>query len=302
MSSSDLAMRTNVLGLVAAFERAEREVRVHFAALVQAEQDLNAAFSIGKDACQIRIDASGHHYDSFDRPEDAIARMRRKAWRQIVERLELRRIMSIQRWNELDGKLDREDMGPITVERVTRFAHDYLVQARDMLQEAVREVFEWLRPHANTAVGKLKTNTEMEIGERVILGNVVRRWFGTWQVNDYARQRLVALENVFNGLAGNGEICKGYYSLLQTEIEKRETGATGEGETALFAFRACKNGNLHLRFKRLDLLAQFNARAAGKVFRPVETEEDRLRREVAAAKAENERLKRDAARRESKAA
>ena len=150
-------------------------------------------------------------------------------------------------------------------------------------------------------VGQLKTNTELEIGERVILGSVVRRWYGTWQVNDYARQRLIALENVFNGLAGNGEICKTYYSQLQTEIERREDN-NGEGETALFAFRACKNGNLHLRFKRLDLLAQFNALAGGKNLRPVETEEEKLKREVAHARADNARLKREAARRDSKAA
>ena len=93
---------------------------------------------------------------------------------------------------------------------------------------------------------------------------------------------------MFNGLAGDGEICKGYYSQLQTEIEKRETAESGEGETALF--------------KRLDLLAQFNALAGGKNLRPAETEGEKLKREVAKARAENERLKRDATRRDSNAA
>ena len=302
MESNSLAMRATVRDLVSAFQRAEMAVRVHFAAIVEAEKALNLAFAIGPDGYQFRIDASGQCQDSFDRPEETIARMRRKAWRNIVERLELRRVMSIQAWNLLDRQLDTEDLGPFTVEAVERFAAGYFAKGRSMLQEAVEEIFNWLRPHANTTVGQLKTNTEMEIGERVILGSVVRRWFGTWQVNNYARQRLIALENVFNGLAGDGEICKGYYSQLQTEIEKRETAESGEGETALFAFRACKNGNLHLRFKRLDLLAQFNALAGGKTLRPAETEEEKLKREVAHARADNARLKREAARRDSKAA
>ena len=290
--SDDLALRNSVRTMVAAFEAAEREVRATFAALVETERRVNAAFGVDGIG-RIRIDASGAFRDSFDRADDTIEKMTRAAWSVIVDRLELKRFMSIKRWEELQRSLERDKLPAITVESVTSFAHGHMAQAREMLTEAVREVFEWLRPRGDSKQGKLKTNTEMEVGERTIVGYTVETtWMGGgFRVNNYRRQHLIALENVFNGLAGNGTICKSYQSLLETAIE---TAKDGTGETELFEFRACRNQNLHLRFKRLDLLERFNAIAGGKTLRPAESEEDRLRREIAQAKAENERLRRDA--------
>lgn len=285
-----LAFRTTVRDMVAAFVAAERDVRAAFAQLVAAQDAVNLVFSNG-DTGRIYVSACGTSYrDNFADADAAVAIMTRQAWRVIVDRLELQRFCSIARWKEIENQLDREKLPAITEQNVLDFYRHHASQAREMLTEAVREVWEWLRPRKGTQVGDLKTNTEMEVGERVILGYAVSLAFmGGFQLNSYTRQRAIALENVFNGLAGNGTICKGWKSLLETAIDDSKDGA---GETELFAFRACKNGNLHLRFKRLDLLARFNAIAAGKTLRPVETDEQRLRREIAAAKAENERLKR----------
>ena len=43
----------------------------------------------------------------------------------------------------------------------------------------------------------------------------------------------------------------------------RTADVTGKGESKYFKFACFKNGNIHLRFKRLDLLALFNQVAAG---------------------------------------
>ena len=296
-----LAHRATIRELVSAFEKAEREVRAAFAQIVAAEQAVNAAFGIVESFPSIHVSACGdQHWDDFKNADAAVEIMTRTAWRNIVDRLELRRFMSIKRWEELEKQLYERGYGKaklpaITEDNVVAFAEGYYAQAREMLTEAVREVFDWLRPRPHTTVGKLKTNTEMEVGERVILGYVVELGFtGGLRVRSGASsQQLIALENVFHGLAGRGTIAKGFRSDLENAI-----GQADEGETDLFEYRACKNGNLHLRFKRLDLLAKFNQIAAGKVLRPAETEEECLRRKVAEARAENERLKREAARRE----
>jgi len=34
--------------------------------------------------------------------------------------------------------------------------------------------------------------------------------------------------------------------------------SNGTGETEYFKFKACKNGNLHLEFKRMDLVSKLN--------------------------------------------
>lgn len=291
--STDLAHRTTARELAIAFERAERDVRAAFAQIVAAETAVNAAFGNTEGHRAIRVSACGDQWrDNFNDVEQTIEIMTRAAWRTIVDRLELRRFMSIKAYEAMTKALDREKLPPITEESVARFAHDHLARARDYLKEAVDEVFDFLRPHAWTRVGQLKTNTEMEVGERVILSYMVDAGFaaGTFRVtySGNRSQQLVALENVFSALDGRGEINKAHRSLLAAAIE---SAANGEGETDLFAFRCCKNGNLHLRFKRLDLLARFNAIAGGTRLRPVETEEQRLRREIALEKAKNERLR-----------
>lgn len=300
--TTELVPRATVREMVAAFERAERDVRAAFAQIVEAERAVNAAFGNVESHQSIRVSACGDQWrDNFKDIDAAVEIMTRAAWRSIVDRLELRRFMSIKRWEELQAQLgDRshhrhEKLPPITEQNVAVFADRHLAQARDYLKEAVDEVFELLRPRGWTRAGQLKTNTEMEVGERVILSYMVDAGFraGSFRVtySGNRSQQLTALENVFSALDGRGEISKGHNSLLQTAIEASDAG---EGETDFFAFRCCKNGNLHLRFKRLDLLARFNQIAGGKRLRPVETEEARLKREIAIERAKNERLKREA--------
>jgi hypothetical protein len=292
---TDLALRTTVRELVLAFASAEQDVRAAFAAIVAAEARVNAVFTLGEEAYKgIRVSACGNRYhDNFRDADDAVEIMTRAAWKAIVERLELRRFMSIRAYKEMDDALDREKLPAITEENVLRFSHDHLARARTYLKEAVGEVFDFLRPRKWTRAGQLKTNAAPDVAERVILDSVVTTGWGgkPYRVSHYYSQNLVALENVFNGLAGNGEIAKGYRSALENAIAE---SADGTGETDLFAFKAHKNGALHLRFRRLDLLQRLNALAGGATLRPAPTEEERLRAEIAKARAENERLKKSA--------
>jgi hypothetical protein len=264
MSETDLTRHTTVGELVAAFQKAEATIRTCFAALVQAQADVNAVFTLGGSG-DIRIDASRYGYhDSFDDPDFCVQRMARDAWRCIVERLELRRMMSIKRWDELERQIKEGVMPAITEENVAAFAQQYLDRLPDMLTEAVSEVFDWLRPW-NT---DYKTNSKLEVGRRVVLTYIVsKRWSGDgFEVRYHTDQKLIALENVFNALDGNGQINKTHYSALSTAI--KESGASGHGETPLFKFRVYGNGNMHLEFRRLDLLARFNQIAGGRKLRP----------------------------------
>jgi hypothetical protein len=250
--------------MVQAFQEAEQTVLECFARLQSAEDSLSKVFSY-EGSGRIRIDASNSGYnDSFGAPQQCIDRMAEQAWSYIVERLEMRRVMSIERYKQLQEELRSGKLPPITEANVYAFCERYATDLPTLLREAVCETFEWLRPRHS----KLKTNTQMEVGERVILHYVVEMgWTKGYRVNYNYSQNLVALENVFNSLDGNGQTCKGYASLLQAAIESEPSGC---GETELFEFRACKNRNLHLRFKRLDLLKQFNMMAGGKRLRPGE--------------------------------
>ena len=63
-----------------------------------------------------------------------------------------------------------------------------------------------------------------------------------------------------------GQINKSHYSALHDAIVATPI-TSGKGETEYFEFRAFRNGNLHLKVRRLDLLERFNALAGGKRLR-----------------------------------
>jgi len=94
--STDLAHRTTARELAIAFERAARDVRAAFAQIAAAETAVNAAFGNTEGHRAIRVSACGDQWrDNFNDVEQAIEIMTRAAWRTIVDRLELRRFMSI---------------------------------------------------------------------------------------------------------------------------------------------------------------------------------------------------------------
>ncbi len=263
MSNTELARKTTVRDLVAAFQSAADTVRTAFGMIVRAQENLNAAFIQDRYGA-IHISATSRRWeDDFDKPEETIERMKRGAWVCVVQRLELKRLCSIARWKALEEHLEKGKLPDITEESVAGFAQGYLDGMAEMHLEAIREVFEWLRPHH----ARHKTNTELEIGERVIIEYALRRAYDGkgFRVQHYRSQNLTALENVFSCLDGQGSISKGYQSELETAIEKAENGV---GETEYFAFRCYKNQCLHLRFKRLDLLSRFNALAGGLNLKP----------------------------------
>lgn len=193
----------------------------------------------------------------------------RQAWARIVQRLELRRMMSIKRYDELEKQLADGVLPQITEGNVIAFVERYASDIPAMVKEAVTEVFEWLRPHHS----RHKTNTELEIGSKVVLTGIVEKRFtaGKFDVRFHRQQNLVALGNVFSMLDGQGAISKTYSGPLRDAIE---TSATGTAETPYFKVKMFKNGNLHLEFRRLDLLAKLNQMAGGKL---TATEEVQLR-------------------------
>src|SRR5690606_10949382 len=113
---------------------------------------------------------------------------------------------------------------------------------------------------------------ELEVPPKVILTGVMdsRVWsmLSTWH-----GPRLAAVERVFKSLDGKGQTTAGYYSDLEVAIREaasahaRKPGPFG-CETDYFRVRVFGNGNAHIWFKRLDLLAKLNQIAGGKRLRP----------------------------------
>lgn len=261
MSETDIARRVTVEAIVRCYETAEASIVASCAEISEVERSINEALGTlgltrGVEFGRIR---HGYRFE-FAKPEEHIHDLRRQLWRALVERLEIRRMVSIKRAEELDKWLDGVTE-PVTFETVFGLFRNYAESLPDMLAEAVEEVYNFLRPRRSDLV----TNSQYEVGEKVI----VHGWIGLGvlrglRVRYHYMNECRALENVFTALDGKGQITKSYQGELGDAIEKATAADNYRGETTYFRFRACKNGNLHLEFKRMDLVKRFNEMAGGR--------------------------------------
>ncbi len=258
----ELANRQTIEDLVATYERAVAGIRAGFARVSQAEKELTAAFDSGSFPYTFSVrDKYNRHAIDFEKPEDCVAVLKREVWKCLVDRLEVRRMCSVKRAAEIDRQLETDELPEVTVENVLAWARGVQDALPDMLQEAVEEVFDWLRPHGT----RYKTNTEFEIGQRVILAWVIddTSYQDKFRVNHRYNAELVALENVFSGLDGRGTVAKGSWQSELADAINTTPLDVGRGETRYFKFKCFRNRNLHLEFKRPDLVDKLNQIAGG---------------------------------------
>jgi hypothetical protein len=267
--STELIPRATVREFVQTYIEERERVRAAIESMRLAQSNLDARFQLGNTSSPFTVSIDGTWAGTKFDTAKALARLERDAWNFIVNQLDIWRIMSVARANELHDLIDSGGLPPLTEESAEQLARQYIEGIDTLIDEYAREVFDWLRPRAGTKPAKYQTNRQDVVGQRVVLWRIFDtvhfKFFKTYRMTDSdAEQRLRTIENLFHALAGKGSTGKGYRSELQTSIE---TSKDGLGQTEYFGFRACKNGNLHIQFRREDLLAELNRRAGGMNFK-----------------------------------
>lgn len=253
--------------LVSEYDAAVADVRRAWGIIESAEVRLNRAMGDPEKTKvrDIRVSDQSYRCPSWNQHslDDVLGHVRRQCWRTLVQRLELRRFLSIKAHEDLEKLIAAGEMPEITQRSVTDVVQSFASQMDALLTDAVKEVYNWLRPWRET----YKTNSPYQVGKKVIIEYMVEPKWSKQGFNVVYRQQqhLTALENVFSALDGQGQISKGYHSELQRAIEASEDG---RGETRYFRFRAFKNHNLHVEFKRLDLVEQLNKVAGALSLKP----------------------------------
>jgi hypothetical protein len=257
-----LVERSTVNQLVENYNEALKDITEAYKLLHGAKARLNSAFSLGVQYYSFDVLPQGYSRGATltaDSLEMVIKALKLQAWRIIMERLELRKLLSIARRKELDEQLkDGEGLPDITIQNVWGLFESAVSNVDKYMEEAVLEVFEFLRPR----MSKMKTNTEFEIGKRVVLERFVEMTYnaqGFRPKYSYSAQ-LTALDNAFLRLDGQG-VVDTYHGDTINAIQAADAG--GWCKTAYFQLRCCKNGNLHIEFLRPDLVAKLNTIAGG---------------------------------------
>jgi hypothetical protein len=198
------------------------------------------------------------HYDYQDRRAiDAVLKeFNVKAWSLLIDRMGIRNLMSIMKREEFDKQVEKGDVPEVTAENILGVLTGLADRAADFATEAARETLGLLTPSS----GHYKTNSGFKVGKRVVLSWYVERGYGGgFRANHYREAHLNSIDATFHLLDGKG-IIRGRKSPLIAAIE---ASGDGVGETEYFRFRACKNRNLHLEFRRLDLVKKLNGLATG---------------------------------------
>lgn len=265
---TDLVKHATVTELVLVYQQAAADIVAGYRLVHEAEVRLNAAFTTEGSSSGLYVRDRSNFRGHFNEPNVVLEILKRDTWRILVDRLDIKRALSNKAKAQLDNQLERGELPDITVDAVLGFAQAYMENLPRLLEEAIKEVFEMLRPRSSWGK-KYKTNSEFEIGQRAILSLKIDepKWSDFYQVRYHCAQELTALENVFTALDGKGQMTRGWRSELHMAIEKCPLSGDGRGETEYFRFRACKNGNLHLEFKRPDLVKRLNEVAGGKALK-----------------------------------
>ena len=249
--STDIVKRNTVAEMVRAYQLAEKEVKAGYRLIFRANQR-----SAGGVHTELR------YKDEKDVIADCLLEMKREVWKGIIDKLNVRQMMSTVKANELDAQLYGQDsrnwkhdgsikeLPEVTEENIWQTIKGLMDNLGNFQTEAIQEAFDTIRRNSE---GYKSTEEGFKVGEKSVLTLMTEaNYSGGLRIRYNSEQRARVIENAFRLLDGKGpaqsnkaEIC-----------EKLQAGS--EGETEYYRFRAFKNGNLHVWFKRMDLVKKLN--------------------------------------------
>lgn len=197
----------------------------------------------------------------------------RCAWRVLINKLGVRKLMSSKRSAQLDELLEkgyvvneagqRETLPPINEKTIIGVIMSFVDSAQSFLDEAIREEYDYWKPSPNWTKHKTNERHTFKLEPKLIKTYA----FSVWRCNgkndlgslnhDTARH-MTALDNIMHMLDGKGQVT-GYSGPLVDAIRSAGKASPRTIETDYFRAKWFQNGNLHLEFTRKDLLDKFNA-------------------------------------------
>lgn len=219
--------------------------------MAQAFPGSHVDFEVG-----VYFNGTNHHLKYDDKVEKDIEKhYNRQAWSAAVNEIQVWNVMGIEDSKKLRKQLDEGDLPEFTVDNVMSTIMGLGSRAKNFCENAAKEVFDFLTPLNS----RLKTNSSFRVGKRAIISYGVELKYGGGFRVSYSKDSCVrAMDAVFHILDGKGPMKDG-----QGPLTKAIDESTGSGETEYFKFRCFKNRNLHVEFKRLDLVKEINFAAVG---------------------------------------
>ena len=177
-----------------------------------------------------------------------IRQLKYSAWYSVIRNTQIDNLISQRKREELNRKLENDEFPDFSAENVENMIRSMVHNINDLIGEAATEVYEMLRPRRTG----YKTNESPEgFPEKVILGWMLDDWYlPKIHFGAGTESRLKDLDNVCSLLDGKGPVK--YPGDLATKLREHNIGETVE--TEYFIVKCYKNRNMHITFKRMDLM------------------------------------------------
>lgn len=177
----------------------------------------------------------------------------RRVWGHLVEMTDLERLMDKTAKDQLRQQL-MTDPPEVTVNNVWATLEQFAADSGTIFRRGIATAFSALDR-------RFRSHDGWKIGARVILDRALNE-FGSWSSYTNKRDALQDIERVFFVLDGKSppDLYAGIVGAIEESRRGQRFGQPrqSEAESDYFTARCFKNGNLHLWFKRDDLVDRVN--------------------------------------------
>jgi hypothetical protein len=246
-----LITHQTITAIVEGIEAAKRQAAQAFALLTGARETLRQ--TLGEAHAYDHLwEHNISDYNMAANAEKTAQRLEENGWRYLFDQTQMRQFLTERKRQEFDKQFYDHNLPPLTVANAASTLLSMAHDAPGNMQAMVTELFEVLRPW-NT---QHKTNKRWQVGKKVILTHIVNVGYFAG-LNHYREGTVRTLGTVFALLDGQGipQYPHDLATTLQTALQAHEPTC----ETPYFACKWYKNGNLHVMFRRYDLVDRLNA-------------------------------------------
>lgn len=185
--------------------------------------------------------------EPLGRLEDSIKELDRMYWRQSFDHTGLMQLLDAQSKKKFDRDL-QESPPEFTIENVQSSFIDLSKNAVKMFEDGAVNVFRRLS-------NRYSTNDSFKIGEKIVMTYMVEpRWGRGLQLrHGHGEDEINDIDRVFKTFDGKRHVERALSCAMNMALQDG-----GHYEDEYFTAKAFKNGNLHLRFRRPDLVEKVN--------------------------------------------
>lgn len=260
---SGLAIKQSAAQMVSAYEKALKEAAEGLNILANAEKRLNEAFGGNGQYSSFYMIDRNYGYWQYQKPDEYYKtihkQVKKSAWKAILDGLQIGKIASQKRKDELYKQLENGELPELTLAAIYDQLEAFMQNAGDIRKECYQAAYDHLRPDYKWQPYKTNAKSlDAGIGKKVILKWMVQFGYAGREMHViYNRvDKLIEIDKAFHMLDGKPFATeKSYAGPL---VDAINTAKERTGKTDYFEFYCYGNGNLHLTFLRHDLVSMLN--------------------------------------------